>query len=256
MHNGMAISINYWAAQKGSLDLDDLTGINDFRDELEAEYVTIVRGRPGALGGLYHLTAEVVSTLTLSHVLQLLLDGVAFDLIKSGTKAFVLRPLLTAYNKLRERNKSHDGDIDELRLIFQDSLVTIYCVAPDSIASSLEQILRTLASNYEHLLLRSGERPFEVHIPVFEDPSKERPSRFRVLLDVDETIPSFGVSDYFRLWGLWYDFSGKHRVYDVSRQLLIDEEFLSRQRYWAIWEERWRSSPPASKTNLSGTPMP
>jgi hypothetical protein len=35
MHNGMAISINYWAAQKGSLDLDDLTGINDFRDELE-----------------------------------------------------------------------------------------------------------------------------------------------------------------------------------------------------------------------------
>ena len=138
MHNEMAIRIDYWAAQKGSLGLDDLMGIADFREELEAEYVTIVRGRPGALGGLYHLSAEVVSTLTLSHVVQLLLDGVAFDLIKSGTKAFVLRPFLSAYKKLRDRNKSDYGDIDELRLIFQDSLVTIYWVAPDSIASSLD----------------------------------------------------------------------------------------------------------------------
>jgi hypothetical protein len=247
MQEGMAIKIDYWAAQDGDFKLHDLGGIGEFREELTGEYATIVRGRPGALGGLYHLSVEIVSTLALSHVVRLLLDGIAFDLIKEGTKTFVLRPFLAAYRKLKERNKGDYGDIDELRLIFQDSVVIVDYLGDDSIASSLEKILHTLAKNYQHLVLSSGEPPFEIYIPIFEDPTVDRPSRFRVLLHYDETIPSVGVSDYFVYWGLWYDFSHKHRVYDVQRGLLIDEGFLTREQYWAIWEKRWEAARSSKK---------
>jgi hypothetical protein len=236
----MAITVRYWAAQAGAAGLQDLDGIDDFRDDLAEDYVALVKGRPGGLGGLYHLSIEIVSTFALSHVVRLLLDGIAFDLIKEGTKAFVLRPFLTAYKKLKDHNKYGHADIEELRLIFQDSVVIIDGLGDDSVATSLARILRTLATNYSNLLLTTGERPYEIHIPVFEDPAGDRPSRFRVLLEVDETIPSISVADYYKLWGLWYDFSSQRRIYDVSHQLLVEEGFMSRQEYWAVMEERWK----------------
>src|SRR5258708_4708320 len=118
MQDGMAIRVDYWAAADANLKLCDLEGIGEFRDELAGEYAAaIVRGRPGPLGGLYNLSVEIVSTLSLSYVVKLLLDGIAFDVIKEGTKTFVLQPFLLAYRKLRERNgnKPCRGDIDELR---------------------------------------------------------------------------------------------------------------------------------------------
>lgn len=236
----MAITVRYWAAQAGATGLHDLDGIDDFRNDLDDNYVALVKGRPAGLGGLYHLSVEIVSTFALSHLVRLLLDGIAFDLIKEGTKTFVLRPFLTAYKKLKDRNKYGNADIEELRLIFQDSIVIIDGLGDDSVATSLAPILRTLAANYSNLLLTTGEPPYEIHIPVFEDPAGDRPSRFRVLLEVDETIPSISVADYYKLWGLWYDFSGQRRIYDVPRQLLVDESFMSRQEYWAVMEKRWK----------------
>ena len=223
MSSTTAIAVRYWAAQDGATSLYDLKGIDDFRTELAEHYVSYVKGRPGDLGGLYNLSVEIVSTLALSHVLRLVLDGIAFDLIKEGMKAFVLRPFLAAYKRLRERNADDPPDIEELRLIFQDAVVTIDCLGHDTIASSLEGIVKALAANFDRLRLNTSETPFEIHIPVFEDPADDRPSRFRVLLDVDEAIPSVSAEDYFRYWGLWYDFSRQHRVYDLARQLLIDE---------------------------------
>jgi hypothetical protein len=258
MQEGMAIKVDYWAAGNTNLTLYDLEGIGEFREELAGEYTSIVRGRPGALGGLYNLSVEIVSTLALSHIVRLLLDGVAFDLIKEGTKTFVLRPFLSAYRKLRERNgdKPHRGDIDELRLIFQDSVVIVDCLGDGSIASSLEKILQTLARNYQHLVLSSGEPPFEIYIPIFEDPAVDRPSRFRVLVHWDETIPSVSVSDYFVYWGLWYDFSHKHRIYDVPRELLIDEGFLTQRQYWAILDERWKAARAAKQDSARNSGGP
>jgi hypothetical protein len=242
LQKDMVIAVRYWAAQAGATGLHDLDGIDDFRDDLGEDYVAFVKGRPGDLGGLYHLSVEIVSTFALSHVVRLLLEGVAFDLIKEGTKAFVLRPFLAAYKKLKERNRNGYADIEDLKLIFQDSIVIVDSLGDGSVAASVGQILQTLAASYSNLLLKTGEPPYEIHIPVFEDPAGDRPSRFRVLLDVDETIPTISVADYYKLWGLWYDFSRQKRIYDVSRQLLVDEPFMSRHDYWAVMEERWRSA--------------
>lgn len=78
--------------------------------------------------------------------------------------------------------------------------------------------------------LPSGEVPFQIHIPVFEDNAEDRIARFQVILDVDETVEASNA-DYQKLWGLSYDYANLERVYDAEHRMLIDSEFLTRERY-------------------------
>jgi hypothetical protein len=138
-----AIKITYWAEQKqGSASIYDFEGIGDFRKELDESYISVVQGRPGPLGGLHELAVEFISNLTLVEVAKFLLEGIAFDLIKSGTRAFVLRPFLKAYQKLKDRNPSFQLDIEEFRIVFQDSVIVIYKITGDSIFVNLEKIIK------------------------------------------------------------------------------------------------------------------
>lgn len=240
MDTGIAIKISYWAEadSSGEASIHDLSGINEFREDLARNYISVVHGRPGDLGGLHELAIELVANISLMDVAKFLAGGIAYDLIKSGSKAFVLRPFLQAYEELRERNPSNDVDIEELRIVFQDSVVVIYKICENGIFSQLEGVLQTLGRHYDKLLLSSGERPFEIHVPVLEDLAEDRLIRFRVILDVDETISGITLKNYLDFWGLWYDYSRKFRVYDVARALLIDEQFYTRDRYWYEWEQR------------------
>ena len=249
MNTGTAVKVNYWTAQNGPTGLWDFEGIQDFRQKLDADYISVVQSRPGGLGGLHELYVEFISPISLSDVARLLLDGTAFDLIKSGTKAFVLRPFLTAYKKLREKNTKSRIDIAEFRVIFKDSVLIIRKISAQGIFSQLEKLLLAVAEHYDKMILRSGESPFAIHIPVFQDPAEHRVCRFRVIGDIDETIKSVGPSDYFEFWGLEYDYSRALRVYDVARKLLIDEEFFTLERYWA--ELRKRENPSGQESRGS-----
>ncbi len=235
-----AVKITYWAEQVGPTSINTLVGLDEFRHELDQEYSSVVHGRPGDLGGLYQLAVHFISNITLADIAALIGSGVAYDLLKSGSKAFVLRPFLNAYKQLRDRNPSFRIDIEELRLEFQDSIVAIDSTYSNAIPSQVGDLLTILAKSYSKLVLPSGEAPFEIRIPVLEDTSEDRISRFRATLEVDEMIARRSKEDYFGYWGLWYDYSRQFRVLDVQRQLLIDEGFLSRDRYWQIMEEKWR----------------
>jgi hypothetical protein len=239
MDSGTAISVKYWIASDQGRNFRDLDGIDEFRRELTANYISVVKGRPAGAGGFTHLYVEIISSFSLSHLVQLVLDGIAFDLIKRGSESFVLRPFLEAYKKLRDRNKgTRLIDIGELQIHFQDSVLLIHEVSADTMVPNLERLLLSLAQNYEHLTLSDGESPFLIHIPVFEDPEDERPCRFRVRGDIDETIRSDGPADYFKFWGLEYIVDTDRRVYDVARQLLLDERFNTLEEHWAEWTRR------------------
>jgi hypothetical protein len=239
MNTSTSVKIIYWAERKDNKSLYDFVGIEEFRQELDQSYVSIIQGRPGPLGGLHELAVEFIAQLTLIEVAKFLLEGIAFDLIKSGTKAFVLRPFLAAYEKLKGRNPTYRLDIEELRIMFQDTTVVIHKLTNDSIFPHLDKILRTIAFHSAKLTLGTGERPFEIHVPIFEDPTQDRLCRFRVMLDVDETIRNISTSDYFQLWGLRYDYAGD-RVYNLEKGLIIENEFYTLDRYWPEMEERWQ----------------
>src|SRR3990167_8792622 len=105
MNHDLAINIDYWAVQEGKSDLWQLAGIEEFQDDLSQEYVSRVHGRPGDLGGgLYEFAIQIVANVSVQDVVKLIADGIAFDLLKSGAKSFVLRPFLAAYEKLKAQN--------------------------------------------------------------------------------------------------------------------------------------------------------
>jgi hypothetical protein len=234
-----ALRVEYWAEKKADTnELLDLEGIDEFRAELTKHYIGPIHARPGPCGGLYGLVVEFLSSFSLQHFVNLTLDGIAYDLIKSGSDALVLRPFVAAYDALKRKNAKHRVHIDRLLLSFQDSLVIIHNIGEDTIVDNLEPILRTVATSYSHLILRTGEKPFSISIPIFEDTSEERLCRFRELLDVDETIRDVSDKDYLKLWGIQYDYLGTTRVFDVSKGVLLDEEFYSQSMYWWAWKNR------------------
>ena len=238
METDTSIAVRYWISTDQPKGFPDLDGIGEFRESLAADYISVVKGRPAGAGGLVRLLVEIISIFSLSHVVQLLLDGIAYDLIKEGTHSFVLRPFIGAYKKLKNRNRERYLDIGDLRIEFQDCQVVIHGISSCTMDEQLERILLALAQNYQNLALQSGEFPFAIHIPVFEDPDAERPCKFRVVGDMGETISSSGPDDYLGHWGLVYDRGSTVRVYDVAHRLLIDERFNTLEEHWR--ELSWR----------------
>jgi hypothetical protein len=232
-----SIEVHYWVGE------GELPGVEEFRHELATSYTSAkVMGEQGGLGGgLYTLFVDVITSVTLAGVVKLILDGVAFDLIKLGARNFVLRPLLAAQRKLRNKNpRGNDGDIARLTLLFNDSIVVIDADSrvDQNIADSIGELLRLVACHHTHLALATGESPIEIYVPVIEDKGENPVARFRAVLDVDEEM-RISKSVFFEYWGLTYR-SGELRVYDVGRQLLIDEPYIKREVYWERMEDRWR----------------
>lgn len=231
-----SVKVHYWFGE------GDLEGVEEFCSELSASYpITEVKGGQGDLGGgLYTLFIEIASSIALPNFLQLIVDGIAFDLIKMGAHNLVLRPLLAAQKELRNRNhRGDDADIAELKLLFNDSVVTIDAASRvnQKIADSVGDLLTSLAQHYEHLALSTGERPIHIYIPVIEDTGENPVSRFRAVLEVDEEM-RISNKVFFEYWGLKYS-TGAVRVYDVVKKLLIDETFISREFYWDRMQTRW-----------------
>lgn len=235
----IAIKIEFWTLPDGSLTGEQPEGIDEFRAELTSSYASFVRGRSGACGGgLYEFVVNITTSITFHDVVNLILGGVAYDLIKSSTGSFVLRPLIEAFEKLKSRNQERDLDIGEIRIAFQDADIVITKTGLRPIFDDLGGIFKALSENFDSMKGQTGERPYLVTIPVFEDP-EARFCRFRCLLNVDETIRGVNSDSYFKFWGVRYNLEAQIRVFDVQHRLLIDERYLTQSEYWTMWEIKW-----------------
>jgi len=235
----VAVRIDYWTLPNGSPTGIEPEGIDEFRRDLQDVYVSLVRGQSGACGGgLYDLMVHVTSSISLRDVVSLILGGVAYDLIKSSGNSFVLKPLITAIGKLKSRNKERNIEVDELTFSFQDTDIIVKKIVKQPLFEELGRIFKVLAENFEYMKGQTGESPYAIHIPVFEDPNPHF-SRFRGLLDVDETIQEITTDSYFKYWGVRYNLEGQIRVFDVQRRFLIDAAYMTQKEYWEAWEREW-----------------
>jgi len=238
-----AVRVNYWGMAISPKAIQKLDGIEEFRRELDAEYLAQIRGRPAGLGGLYHLAVEFLTNFTFKDFASLVAAGVAYDLLKDGAKRFVLRPFLDAYAKLKARNVEHQIGIDLFTIDFADTVLVITNRHLGDISEKLGPLFESLASNYPNFILPTGEAPFKIYVPVIEDKGLHSSIPcFRELLEVDEMAAPVSGSggDYLTYWGLDYDFARRYRVYDVRRRTLLDVELLTREQYWKKMEEKWR----------------
>jgi hypothetical protein len=227
-----AINVSWWFGER------PLEGEEEFNTQLAESYtVSVVRGRRGPLGGgLYQLVVEFLSQLTLSEIAKVILEGAAFDLIKSGTKAFFIKPFLEAYKRFESRQNDERLGIDRIRFVFQDAAVTVERLPNSDLLSELKNIFRALAENFGPITLGSKGQLFEIFVPVFVDLSDQRVCKFRTLLSVDESLDVRRISsvDYLKFWGLQYYSEGSPScVYDVERKSVIEERFCTETQYWA-----------------------
>lgn len=235
---GISIKITYLQEQQNKTSIFEFEGLKLFKKELSENYISVIHGRPGDLGGgIGEFVIDLISNITLKDLVNFLLEGIAYDLISSKTKKFVIRPLFEAYKKLKGESKNSLLDLAELNISFQDSIVRIYKVSDNSIINQLENILLALAKNYDHLILDSGEAPYQIYIPVLEDKVKTKNRIFRVPLGEEETIEKISEEDYFKYWGLIYDYERCDKIYNVEKQLLIAEGFYSEDQYWKKWHD-------------------
>jgi len=235
----VAIRIDYWTLPDGSPSGEEPEGIEDFRRELQETYVSLVRGQSGSCGGgLYKFLIQVTSSITFHDIANLILGGISYDLIKSGTNSFVMRPLLAAFKKLKSRNKKWNIEVDELKFSFQDADIIVKKIGTQPLSDDIERIFMALAESFEFMKGHTGESPYAIHIPVFEDPNP-RFCRFRALLDVDETIQTVTTDSYLQFWGVRYNHEAQIRVFDVQRRLLIDNRYMTQDEYWEAWHLEW-----------------
>jgi hypothetical protein len=226
-----AITVRCWI---GETKLD---GEDEFRTELADNYaIAVVQSRPAGLGGgLYQLLVEWVSHLTLADAIRVLLEGATYDIFKSGTDAFCIRPFVKAYKKFKERNAYSRVGIDRLRFVFQDISISVEEIPNTDLVVELDRILLAVGRNLE-TLLSNPTKLFEIYIPVFEDTKSRISCKFRTLISVDETIDikTISAKDYFGFWGLEYypDFA-KTEVFDVRNEAVIHETFCTEKHYWA-----------------------
>jgi hypothetical protein len=169
-----AICVDWWYGERV------LEGEQELREKLAENYtVAIVRTRRGGLGGgLYQLFVEFLSQLTLREMAKVVLEGVAFDLIKSGTKAFLIRPFLEAYQRFKSRQKEEKRvGINRFRLVFQDAAITIDHLPHTDLLGELGNIFQAVAENLEPMTQGVKGQLFEIFIPVFEDTSVVLPAK-------------------------------------------------------------------------------
>jgi len=76
--------------------------------------------------------------------------------------------------------------------------------------------------------LKSGEKPYEINIPVFKNPNGNNGIKYRCLLSVDETIRNIDKEDYFKYLGAYYRFKGWFYVFDYKKQELTNEFYYTK----------------------------
>ena len=145
-----SIRVTYWVGE------GEIEGINEFSEDLSANYVANVRGRRAGLGGgLYQLTVQFLSHLTLKEIVTFLLEGMAYDVIKSATTDFLIRPFIDAYRKLKGREGNRRVDIDQLQFVFEDTSILINRLPNTDLLADLSKILLAVTRNFENILKNS-----------------------------------------------------------------------------------------------------
>lgn len=225
-----AIKITYYGEPEEDFTISEFDGLSDFKKDLDKNYVTLIHQKTDGYGaGFYELTVEILSNINLKRFIELLGSGIAFDIIKSTTKDVILKPFINAYKKLKKNNK--DIDIEELKFSFKDSSITVHKIYQNSIFEELEGILLGLSINYTNLYLKSGEKPYQIEIPIFKYPDKSYGVKYRSHLSVDEPLQNLDRNSYYKFWGAYYQFRGWYFVFNYREQEVTDFNYYTEKLY-------------------------
>ena len=165
--------------------------------------------------GIWDSVIEIIINLELKDYVMFILGGASWDLIKTGTRSFILKPLVQAFEKLETNFENFD--YTSLRLRFQDTEIVIYGLE-NLLTSKLGTTMPLIAEHY-HNILKGDITPHTIFVPIrFDEISEE-------YVDYGEG-DDFNLNEYKKLWGVFYDpFGYEQDVYDVTQNKLLSKKF-------------------------------
>lgn len=231
--NEIAINISYNAFYT-NYDLEDFQGVVELKQVLSQHYVSRIKGTPvGRGGGVYEFIVGFLMNISLKDFIKFILEGLAFDLIKSETKSLVLKPFMKAFEDFNAKNGGHVA-IREFKFQFDESEVVIRSINDQGVYSIAPLVFEKLAQAYSKLLEpNSNKYPNRICIPIVYDTimAKTDSIQYRELLTDEEEylFNKLSTNQYFEFWGINFEFNHAQPevVFDVKKTTMTSNEFYS-----------------------------
>lgn len=179
----------------------EITGIDEFKSELEKSYHC--QGRDNTLPA-YSEGGETWFTLFINSPFfdftkDLIVSGMAWDLLKSGTKSYVLKPFVKALENLETANEnSFKLRIVKMKLQFDDITVVFGGLQPKK-AHVIGLVFDAIIKHQNVIKSHTQTEISTIETPLFYNPSVDKKGYSPYSL---ETHPA-NLEDYLREWKVY-----------------------------------------------------
>jgi hypothetical protein len=232
MKNEIAIKVHYRILGKSDSENYGEDELDKFQQRIQNEYLVIMKKSIAERGGGNFLI-EFLLGLTLKDYLMVIAGGVGWDLVKIGTKKFLLQPFIKQYRKFRETEYSQE--IRDIAFTFSDTKLNILSIIPKQPEVNfvtIARIFQSLAKVYNQLDSDPNNKLIEISIPIFRDDFTSDKVIYREKLEVDEPLHFehnqniFNEHSYLKYWGLTFS-NFTRKVFDFEAQSIINETWLT-----------------------------
>jgi len=193
----------------------EIAGIEEFRNELNKHYLIQLKPRyiPAfSEGGETWITVFVNSNF-FDFAKDVIVYGLAWDLLKKGTTQYFFKPLFSALKKLEKANsRSYRLRIQSLKFQFDDIDIIIGGVEPHRIVI-ISKIFTELIKRKESIEKKIMLKISKIETPIFHNPSIDKKGYSPFLLDTSCGQP---VESYFIMWKIWFNQNRDCYVYDLN----------------------------------------
>lgn len=188
MKNSIAIELLYKQCSIPLINLDEL------KKELSKEYIFQARSywAPAAGGNFDAIANLIFNTSLQDFIYNVIICGLAWDLLKIGTEQFFIKPFITFIEYFLKSNKSFEYTGTNLQ--FNDININIIG-RPNDLHKTLGKIIEFIVQRQDILFNSSNLELYEITIPLIKDAEN---NRFFTPYNNND------FDNYFYYWGLKY----------------------------------------------------
>jgi hypothetical protein len=198
----------------------EIEGIDDFKKELSKHY--LCQGKDVSIpsfseGGETWFTVFINSEF-FEFAKNAVIGGLAWDLLKTGTKNYFLKPLFEALKKLEDTNKdSYKLKIEEMKFQFDDIDIVFGGLRVSSIAT-VGLVFNEIAKRRAKIE-RQIEMPIsKIITPIFHNPSIDKKGYSPYIL---ETHPE-SIESYIEMWKIGYIGNREWTIYKLETEEYLE----------------------------------
>lgn len=198
----------------------EIVGIDNFKKELSESY--ICQGKDADLpscseGGeiWFKIFIDIDFVQFIGGAIA---GGIAWDLIKSGTKKYFLQPLINAIKKLETENKNHWGlNIQTMIFSFDDIEIVIGGINPNRI-SVVSKVFNEFFKHRIQIVEKIGFPIKQIKTPITYNTSSDGNITGPYYLNTDTELE---IDDYLKIWQINY-FRGDWAIYNLQDSMILE----------------------------------